>query len=167
MLLPFFLALDSFLAAFAIGILPLPARRKYQTCLLFGLCDGVATWMNLRLNSGAAPGIVRANPWISPVAICVWLLFVGFLAYRIVANRRASALTLSLLPVILAFDNLLSPPSFGAHLPLWAAPFAAAFVSAGFGVLGVTIAALIEGRISRPFRIGIALVLLGLTPILL
>lgn len=112
-------------------------------------------------------GIFRANPWVAPIAICVWLLFVGFLAYRIVANRRASALTLSLLPVILAIDNLLSPPTFGAHLPVGLMPVAAAFFSAGSGILGVTIGTLIEGRISRPFSIGIGLVLLGLTPILL
>jgi len=167
MLLPFLLAIDSFLAAFAIGILPLPARRKYQTCLLFGICDGLATLVSLRLNSGAAQGILPANPWLAPISICVWLLFVGFLAYRIVANRRVGPLTLSLLPVILAIDNLLSSPSSGANLPVALMPIAVAFFSCGFGILGLTIGVVVEGRMSRPFSIGIGLVLLGLVPILL
>jgi hypothetical protein len=167
MLLPFFLAIDSFLAAFAIGILPLPACRKYQICLLFGLCDGLATLVSQRLNYGATSGIFRANPWLDPISICVWLLFVGFLAYRIVANRRLGDLTLSLLPLILSIDNLLSPPFSVAHLPTALVPIAAALFSAGFGILGVTVGIVIEVRISRPFSIGIGIVLLALTPILL
>jgi hypothetical protein len=167
MLLPSFLAIDSFLAAFAIGILPLPARRKYQTCLLFGLCDGLATLASLRLNYGTALGILPANSWLEPLSICVWLLFVGFLTYKIVANRRVGGLTLSLLPVILAIDNLLSSPSSGANIPVVLMPIAAGFFSTVFGILGLTTGAVVEGRISRPFSIGIGLVLLGLTPILL
>lgn len=167
MLLPFFLAIDSFLAAFAIGILPLPACRKYKICLLFGLCDGLATLVSQRLNYGAASGIFRANLCLAPISISVWLLFVGFLAYRIVANRRLTDLTLSLLPLILSIDNLLSPTFSVAHLPTALVPIAVAFVSAGFGILGVTVGTVIEGRITRPVGIGIGLVLLGLTPILL
>lgn len=166
MLLPIFLAIDSFLAASAIGMLPFRACRKYQICLLFGLCDGLATLVSQRPNFGTALGIFRANPWLDPISICVWLLFVGFLAYRIMANRRLGDFTVSLLPLILSIDNLLSPPFSVAHLPTALVPIAAAFFSAGFGILGVTVGTVIEGRVCRPFSIAIGLVLLGLAPIL-
>jgi putative Mn2+ efflux pump MntP len=166
MLLLSVLSIDSFLISLAIGMLPLPSRRKYQACLLFGLCDGVATLVGLRLNYRVAPEILSASPWIEPLAMCVWILFVGFLTYRIAADKRVGAFGLSLLPVILAVDNLLGPPSLVGTLPTAIIPIAAAFVSAGFALVGLTIGATAAGRMPRPLSIGFGFILLCLTPIL-
>jgi hypothetical protein len=45
MFAPMFLSFDSFLAAFGLGLVMTPERRG-QLCLLFGLCDGLATFAN-------------------------------------------------------------------------------------------------------------------------
>lgn len=167
MLLPFFLSIDSFFISLGIGTLPLPSHGKYRTCVLFGLCDGVATLVGAHLKYGTALGTLSTKPWSTTAGICVWILLVGFLAYRIAVKKRAGVLVISLLPVVMAADNLLAGPICStASLPANIMPIAATLFSTGFALAGITIGALVRNLTSRPLAISLGFVLLCLTPIL-
>jgi putative Mn2+ efflux pump MntP len=167
MLIPFFLSIDSFLIALGIGTLPLPSHRKYRTCVLFGLCDGVATLVGLHLQYGMALGMRSTKPWSTTAGIFVWILLVGFRAYRIAVKKRAGTLLISLLPVVMAIDNLLAGPlSSTASLPANIMPIATALFSTGLALTGFTIGALVKNLTSQTLATSLGFVLLCLTPIL-
>ena len=161
-----FLSFDSFVVSLALGLLGMPSQRRYQTCLLFGLFDGLATFVGLRLGHGAAHPLRFVPAWIAPGGICAWILFVGFLAYRAALKRPATIFAL-FLPVVLAVDNLFAGSIFpGAVLTINIGPFVAAISSTCFALFGFALSAPLGSRISRSAAVGLASILLWLTPIL-
>jgi putative Mn2+ efflux pump MntP len=167
MFLLLFLSMDSFIVSLGLGLLRLSPQRRYQTCFLFGVCDGFGTLVGLHLKWGQA--ILSPRPWIAGVGISAWISFVAFLTYQIAIKRPASRYVIPLLAVVLATDNLLAGPissvvwSFPANLM----PIATTLFSAGLALAGLAIGGLVEEQISRPLAIGLGAVLLCLTPILL
>jgi hypothetical protein len=166
MLLLVFLSFDGFVVSLALGLLGMPSQRRYQTCLLFGLCDGLATLVGLRLGYGGAHPFRFAQTWMITGGICVWILFVGFLAYQAALKRPTRIFALSL-PVVLASDNLFAGSIFsGAALTMNMAPLVAAIFSTGFALVGFALSAPLGSRLSRSAAVGLAAILLCLTPIL-
>ena len=162
-----FLSFDSFVVSLALGLLVPSSQRRYRTCLLFGLCDGLATLVGPHLVSGSAVMLHSVRPWMLSAGICAWILFVGFLAHQIALKKLTSIFVISLLPLVLAIDNLFAGPiSSGAVLTTNMAPVVAALLSTGFAVVGFAIGALLESHISRSVATGLAAILLCLTPIL-
>jgi putative Mn2+ efflux pump MntP len=166
MLLLLFLSFDSFVVSLGLGLLGMPPQRRYQTCLLFGLCDGLATLIGLRLGYGGAHPLRFAQTWMVSGGICVWILFVGFLAYQAALKRPIRIFVLSL-PVVLAIDNLFAGSVFsGAALTMNIAPFVAAIFSTSFALVGFALSAPLGSRLTRSTAVGLAAILLWLTPIL-
>jgi hypothetical protein len=109
MIQPFFLSVDSFLAASALGALGLNQARRRALVLAFALCDGTASFAGLHLHLASLTA--RANQPLSlAIMASCWILFVAFLTYRMTAKGRVSVLELSLLPFILCLDNLFGTP---------------------------------------------------------
>jgi len=130
MFAPMFLSFDSFLAAFGLGLVMTPERRG-QLCLLFGLCDGLATFAGSYFRSTSTLALRTDHPWILPAGICAWLVFVIFVIHRIVLLRPSSAVLVSLLPMLLSIDNLLAGSlSSEASLPTKVSPVAVTLFSA-------------------------------------
>ena len=90
----------------------------------------------------------------------------GFLAYQAALKRPTRIFVLSL-PVILALDNLFAGSIFsGAVLTTNIAPFIAAIFSTSFALVGFALSAPLGSRLSRSAAVGLAAILLCLTPIL-
>jgi hypothetical protein len=162
-----FLSLDSLVASFALGLLGSPSQYKRQICLLFGLCDGLATLIGTNL--GFAPVLTTgsSHPWIVPAVTCIWILIVASVIVPLLGRKPNSIFVVSLVPFMLAIDNLLAGgiPS-GSSLPLAMAPMAATLLSTAFAWAGYGMAALLERRIWRALAVGLGVSGLLLPPIL-
>jgi putative Mn2+ efflux pump MntP len=165
MFLSLFLSFDSFAAALALGLLMIAPQRRSQTCLLFGLCDGVATLAGLHLQVGSALALRSNHPWIVPAGMCAWILFVALLIQRMVVRKPTNTLAISLVPLILSLDNFFAGRDLSeASSPVNSA-IAAGVLSASFALGGFAIAAFVHNRMSKSVAIGLAGALLCLTPI--
>lgn len=162
-----FLSLDSLVASFALGLLGSPAHDKRQICLLFGLCDGLATLIGANLGFASALTTASNHPWIVPAVTCIWILIVTFVIVRVLGRKPNSIFVISLLPFMLAIDNLVAGGvASGSPLPTALAPVAATVLSTAFAWAGYAIAALLERRLWRALAVGLGVGGLLLSPIL-
>ena len=162
-----FLSLDSLIASFALGLLGSPSQHKRQMCLLFGLCDGLATLIGTNLGFASVLTTGSSHSWIVPVITCIWILIVACVIVRVLGRKPNSVFVLSLVPFVLAIDNLLAGGvASGSSLPTALAPVAAALLSTAFAWAGYATAALLEHRIWRALAVGLGVSGLLLPPIL-
>jgi hypothetical protein len=162
-----FLSLDSLIASFALGLLGCPSQHKRRICLLFGLCDGLATLIGANLGFGSILTTGSNQPWIAPAVTCVWILVVASVMIGVLSRKPNSIFVISLVPFFLAIDNLLAGGvASGAPLSIGFAAIAATLLSTAFAVAGYAIAALLERRIWRSLAVGLSVSLLLVPPIL-
>jgi hypothetical protein len=113
-----FFSIDSFVAMAALGTLGLDVSRRRVLCLAFALCDGLATFAGLHFHP--APIAAGANePWFYAGPMCLWGVVVALVACRARASGALSVWQLTLLPILLSFDNLFAgslTPQVAAHV---------------------------------------------------
>ncbi len=166
MSLSFFLSFDSFAASLALGLLLMSPWRSTRTCLLFGLCDAVATLAGLSLHSFHSPAQGAAYPWIIPTAMCAWIFFVGFLVRQIMVRKPTSALVVTLVPFILSLDNFCAARFYPEPFSQVNAAIVAAVMSTTFALIGFAVAGLFRDRVPKSLALGLGAILLCLAPLL-
>jgi len=105
------LSIDSFIVAFALSA-AISRRQFVPLIVLFGLCDGLGTWL------GPALGIqLPFAGLLSPAFLMLWGALMMF-SFPVARNWARTQGLAYLLPPLLAIDNMLVP---GSEPPVLAA----------------------------------------------
>lgn len=124
--------LDNLQVAAAIGLMPMPARRRVLLAAVFGLCEGLMPLLGLFLGHGLLrfAGSAAQRVGTATLAVCGATVLYMALREQDVERLAESRSFLFGLPVSLSFDNL--------------------FAGVGLGTLGAPIAssALVVGAVS-------------------
>jgi putative Mn2+ efflux pump MntP len=130
--LGFFLSLDNFRSAIAIGTIPFNFRRALQIAIVFGIWDGVAPLVGGVLGHYVGNMIGSIADYVGPAVLAVYGLYLLYGALRKPAppdEVDQPWVTLFGMPLSLSLDNLLAGTGLGL---LGFSPFIPAVV---FGVM--------------------------------
>jgi len=162
-----YFSVDSFLAALALGMLVPSLPRVRILCILFGVCDSLATAAGAHVRTDAIFAQHSTVNWLIPALILAWVLFAALLSWSIARRGLALGSWHLWLPVILSLDNLfIGRAASSAHLSGVAAPILAGVMSTLLALAGVEIAKLSRRFVPKSVARLIGAALLALTPIL-
>lgn len=108
LLLGLTLALDSFAVSASVGSAGLSRSRHFSLPLAFGICDGLASLIGATFEFGPNTGSIRWIPWIGPLMVATYALYVLLLARLTLSlgRGRDSHMLVFGLPLCLSLDNL-------------------------------------------------------------
>jgi len=143
--LAFFLSLDNFRSAIAIGTVPFGIRRAVQIALVFGLWDFVAPLVGGELGHLVGDAIGDVSEYVGPVVLGVYGLYLLIGALRKPEPEEVDHpwVTLLGMPLALSVDNLLAGTGLGL---LGVAPVVPALVF-GLATVVMSLAGLFIGRL--------------------
>ena len=129
--LGFFLSLDNFRSAIAIGTIPFDFRRAVQIAIVFGIWDGVAPLVGGVLGHYVGNMIGPIADYVGPVLMGLYGLYLLLGALRKPAPEEIDQpwVTLFGMPLSLSVDNLLAGTGLGL---LGFSPFIPAVI---FGIM--------------------------------
>jgi hypothetical protein len=163
-----FTSIDSFLGAAALAMLGLTSQRKRITCLMFGMCDAIATYIGQHINNSPIKITLSSNPSIASISIGAWVLTVALIALCVSRRKPTSMPAVSLIPILFSVDNLVAGGSSSqpfSFVPV--EPVAVLLLSATLAAAGCAIASYTRNHLSEPMAICAGASLLCLTPILI
>lgn len=143
LLLGLILGLDSFRVSLGLGALKLRPGRQVQIALAFGLCDGIAPLIGLKVGHSLVEFIGHWANYLGALVLGVYGLYVLYMARRVEESVESRPWLVFGLPVSLSFDN------FAAGVALGTLAFPSLFSAAVIGAVSglMSLAGLRLGRL--------------------